>query len=673
MATFQISDPSGATYQIDAPDAGTAMTAFTQMKGAPPTPPPDKYQQAAATTLSSLKGTPADPSYGPGDSFVNGMTFGALPTIMGALDTPGQMISHGTLDPTEGYAYAKALENAAKASGDATHPIANTLADIGGGGMTGAGLAHAGVTAVGEGAGLLGRIAGSAVDGAGQGAASGFLSGEGDERFSGAGQGALLGGALGAAVPAAAGIAKGVAAAPMANIAGRLGPQQAAQSPLARAIMNSGKTPEELQAAIDNATAAGQPNYTLADALGKPGADTLSNVVRSPGEAGTQAAAFLDARQAAQGRDVAGQLSQGLGVNQTANQLSDALTAQRGADADVNYGAARSAPGASAVDVSPAIQAANSILTPGVTRFVSPNSNIADNSVESAVRRARSYLTDGNSQLTNFNDVLSAKQEIDNMIEAGTPTIQRALMPMKRALDNAMIDASPAYQGARDTFAQQSRAIDAIPQGRAAARSGRPEDTIPVYQGIDPAAQAAYRTGYADPLLEQASNGNPMANKVLPLSNDGTQQELAAMSQYQGPLQPGANDQLVQALTRSNDMNATFRRARTGSQTFDNLAEGSQEGVDPGVLWEAARGNWHGVALDFMRKAANAYSGSTPEVRSHLAQALLMRGPAADVSSAVAPRLAAIQYRENLARALGAATRGGLAISAGESTSGRHQ
>ena len=654
-------DPTASAAQ-GAPDPWAAFAA-------PATPPPDKYQQEAADVLGKLKGTPADQSYGPTASYVNGVMFGGLPTLMAGLETPAEMISHRTLSPSEGYNYAKAKEDLALQQGNAAHPILNTGADLAGGMMTGAGLSKAGVTAVRDGAGLAGRILGTAVDGAGMGATSGFLSGEGDNRLTGAGEGAAAGGLLGAAIPTGAAIAKGAFALPAAQISARFWPEEAAQSTLARAIVNSGKSVPDLQMAIDNGTAAGQPNFTLADALGKPGGDALSNVVRSPGEGATQAATFLDSRQAAQGRDVAAQLSQGLGVNSTANQLADALTKQRGAQADINYGLARSDPGAGAVNVTPAISAADSVLTPGVTRFASPNSSIADNSVEAAVRRAKSFLTDGNSQLSNFNDVLGAKREIDNMIESGTPTVQRALMPIKQALDNAMIDASPMYQLARDTFAGQSRAIEAIGTGKAAARSGRPEDTIPAYNGLAPDAQAAYRTGYADPLLEQASNGNPMANKALPLANEGTRAELANMSQYQGPLQPGARDQLAQALDRSNAMNETYRRARTGSQTFDNLAEGHQQGIDPGVILEGLRGNFHGVALDMMRHAGNFFSGSTPETRRYLAQMLLMHGPSADVAGAVAPKVASIQYRNTLANALRAGTAGAGAITAGQNIS----
>ena len=96
-------------------------------------PAPDKYQQAAQDNLAKMKASGVDPSYGTTASFVNGATFGALPTIMGAAMTPAEMIKHGTWSPSEGYNYAKANENAALASGNAEQPATNTIAGIVGG------------------------------------------------------------------------------------------------------------------------------------------------------------------------------------------------------------------------------------------------------------------------------------------------------------------------------------------------------------------------------------------------------------------------------------------------------------------------------------------------------------------------------------------------------------
>ena len=641
------------------PDATQAAPGVAAMPGpqspawmSAPETAPDQYTAAAQNKIAKLKAAGVNPDYGPAESFINGRMLGALPTVMAGLTTPFSMIEHGTLDPREGYNYAKAQQNVEKSDFDSAHPLVSGAADLAGGGMTGAGLAKAGVTATGA----LGSIGGGIVDGAGLGATSSALSGEGDDRLTGALQGGLIGGALGGAIPAALTLGKSLAAPAVNNIAARIWPEDSAQATLARAIMSSGKTPQELQLAIDNATAAGQPNYTLADALGKSGGDTLSNIGRSPGEAGQQVSEFLDARQASQGRDVANQLQTGLGIppGQTALQLATALKAQRGADAATNYGAARA--NAGAVNVMPAVQGIDANLTPGVNNIVSPMSDLDGLPIDGKLQWIRDRLATDTNQLTDFQRTFGVKRQIDSMIGTATTKGDGAtvatLKPIRDALDNQLAEASGPYANARDVYRQQSGAMDAIPLGEAAAKSGRPEDTIPAYNALPSDAQASYRTGYADPILENASNGNPMANKALPLANEGTRAELANMSQYQGPLQPGAKDQLAQALDRSNQMNSTYNRVQSGSKTFNNLAEGHQAGVDPGILFEAARGNFHGMAVDALRHATNMFSGSTPETRQYLAQMLLARGQGADVAGMAAPKIQSIQARQRLGQAL---------------------
>jgi hypothetical protein len=124
----------------------------------------------------------------------------------------------------------------------------------------------------------------------------------------------------------------------------------------------------------------------------------LSSVARAPGTGRTQVVDFLDARQGDQGRRLAAILSEGFDAPQTAAQTRTAMETARGNAANVNYGAARAQAGA--VDVTPAITEADNFLQPGVTRMLNPGNNIADDTVEAAVRRARAFLTDGRSQIS---------------------------------------------------------------------------------------------------------------------------------------------------------------------------------------------------------------------------------------------------------------------------------
>ena len=657
MGSFNLTGPNGESYSVDAPDEQAALSAFSQLH--PAAAPLDKYQQAAQDQLGKLKADGVDPSYGAAASFANGATMGALPTIMGALETPAAMIEHRTWSPVEGYNYAKANEQAALEAGNADHPWTNGAANFVGGVYTGGSLAKAGVTAVRQGAGALGTIGGMMADGAGYGASTGFLSGEGQGRLTGAAEGAAGGAVAGAALPIAAKAATTVAGPFVAQALARdwwgsrligAGPEQAAKMSLIQAMGHSGQTPAELQLALDNATAAGQPQFTLADALGKAGRDKLSNVVRSPGPGGPEVADFLSRRQAAQGRDVSSALSDGLGVNTTSDRLATALKAQRTADANADYGALRAKIGGDPI-WSPELQALTS--RPSVIQAIGDAKDIAAERGYSVVnpftKQADGTLSlpEGTSPTFDFWDTV--KRGLDRQI-AKDPT-NPDLNGTKKAL-MSLID-SPDYQAAREPFARTSRAIDAIDTGKQAARSGRPEDTIPAYNDLEPGAQAAYRTGYADPLMEQASNGNPGANKALPLMNEGTQAELANMSHYQGPQQPGGpGDIMAQRLARSNEMNATRNRALSGSQTFDNMAEEKSQALEPGLLLDAAHGNIHGLVLALARTGVNGLTGSTPAVRQKLGQLLLTRGPGADVPGALTPAVNGMVQRKALARAL---------------------
>lgn len=662
-AQFVPPDPGAAAAPAD------PWAQFVAPSGAV-APPPDKYQQQATSDLAKAKAAGMDMSYGPGETFMNGRMLGALPTVMAGLLTPAEMIRHGTIDPTEGYNYAKARENAEVEQGNAAHPYANAGASLAGGVMTGAGASKAGLTfapAVEAGApapGLMATAAGMAGDGAAYGGVAGFNSGEGADRFTNAATGAAVGGLTGAVLPVAA---SAIAGNPLASqLSARVNPQGFASSQLARALLESGQTPEALQGALDSATAAGQPNYALADALGHSGQRMLTSVTKSPGPGRQAAADFLEQRQAGQAGDVSSVLADALGAPKTAAQTTATLTKARDAAADANYGAARASAGA--VDVSPAIKIADQTLMPGVTRLVNPNSGIADNSIESAVRKAKALLTDGKSNLSDFNQVFQAKAEIQAQIEAATPTVQRALIPIKNALDDQLAATSAPYANARNTFRAQSQGIDAIPEGTAAAAGRvRSADAVDQFNALPQGAQQPFRVGFSDPLIAKAEATAPTANAARPLLNDATQAKLAALSLHNGPYQPGAENAVEQRLGRSNTMFQTRAKALGGSSTVENMNDQHASGIDPSALWDAATEGIPGLVRGAMRVGKNFLGGSTPAVRSALGEALLMHGPGADVAGKLGPAVQMQITRAALARALAAGgVGGGAALSSNE-------
>lgn len=499
------------------------------------------------------------------------------------------------------------------------HPIANTAATIGGNVFGAVATSPASLTRlVPQGAGTIGRFAGmtagTAVDGVVTGAASAYGH---DENV---GKGALTGGALGSVsypfVQAAS-----TAFRPLASMFG-IGNNARAQIYVNEALKRSGSTADDIAALLTGAKADGQGMFTVADAMGNSGQRALSGVARSPGDMRQVIAETLDARQSGQGRRIANALSEGFGAPDTAAQRAAALTTERTAQASQNYGAARA--GAGAVDPSHAISMADDFLMPGASKVLNPGNAIADDSIEAAVRRARSYLTDGSSVLTDFNATFRAKMELDAMIEGARPAVQAQLIPIRNALDGALEKASPNYATARNTFRQQSKAIDAVDTGKTAATRGRYEDTIPTFNAMSPQEQGAFRAGYSDPLIAQAQGGAIGANKARPLINDATRAEFPAFAA------PGKAQQLGDRLAREHTMFETRNTALGGSKTADNLSDmGEAAGIDPTMIGNLMKGRWGAFLGDVIRHGSNAVTGKNEAVRDHIAKMLLETNPQA--------------------------------------------
>ncbi|RAS13556.1 DUF3135 domain-containing protein [Ensifer adhaerens] len=632
MATFKITGPDGKSYRVTGETAEGAFQALQQHLGTATAPQAESQQSIdGRQALSDLTQEAANSGDGIGrnvDSFMRGaadvVSLGFADEISaagGALTGVGGEFGE----------YRKNLrrERIKQYQRDSSDPVASLAGRIAGGVTGGLGLARAGLSptanAINRGA-SLGRVsAASAGEGAILGGAHGFGSGEGDGRIKSAGIGALVGGGVGLAAPAAvAGVTKLVApiAAP---VMARIFPERYAERAIGEGVRRSGMTVDDIAAALGRSQADEQGMFTVADAMGNSGQRMLSTVARTPNNERQAVVEALQARQAGQGDRLSNFLAQGFDAPDTAAQRAASLTAQRTAAANANYGAAREAAGT--VDPSAAIQSADDFLTPGATRLMNPGNNIADDSVEAAVRRARSYLTDGDSVLTDFNAALRAKQEIDAMIEGASPTIQRQLIPIRNQLDDALARASDPYAAARDTFRQQSLAIDAVETGRNAA-SGRmrADDTVPAFQRMTEPEQSAFRAGYADPLITRVESASmsPTTNKARSLVTPKTGAEFPAFAA------PGRADQLAARIMREQRMFETANQAMGGSRTADNLADASEMSkFDPGVMSKLLRGDPIGAVMDGGRRLLGEAQGMPPRVVEQVAQVLMETNPQA--------------------------------------------
>lgn len=548
------------------------------------------------------------------------------------------------------------------------HPDANSAASVGGGILGGSTMGRLAGTAFErvaprlaqalEGS-YLGRMAKDAVSGTAQGAVSAYGH---DQDI---GLPALIGGVVGGVSRPITSAVGGTASA-IGSMMG-FGNRGRSQAALAEALARSRQSPDDVYNDMSRAVQQGQPEYTVADSLGNSGQRMLSGIVRSPGDERQQIVEQLQRRQAGQGDRLVNALSEGFDAPQTAIQTRTAMTDARDAAADTNYAAARQSAGV--VDPTGAIQHADNFLQPGASGVMSNQSNIADDSVEALVRRARGYLTDGNSVLTDFNAAFRAKRELDRIIKKN-PDV-RELYPIRNALDDSLANASQPYAAARDQFRRESQAIGAIDQGTAAASSRtRAADNIDGFNALQPDQQQPFRVGYADPHIArvEAASMSPTTNKARMLITGKTEQEFPAFAA------PGRGDVMGDRIAREQRMFETANQALGGSRTADNLADATEMmGFDPtmlGIAGNALTGNLRSAGMQALQHGVNLVQGRNQGTRDMLAR-MLMQGDPTAARAELAAAVARGQVLNNRQQALVQALIGGGATTTPRLMSGQ--
>lgn len=496
----------------------------------------------------------------------------------------------------------------------------------------GVGLARNGLSAttnaIKAGKGLAGVSKASAMEGAVLGGAQGYGSAEDIQgRLSGLGTGIFLGAATGAALPAVTTAVGGAVKGATAPLIAPFRPAAYTDKALRTYLQRSGKTPEQIADIMRSAADDGQPMYTLADAMGNAGQRALVPVTRTPNDARQEVTDFLIRRQMGQPQRLANALAEGFDAPQTSDRVTRALTQARDVEADALYTAARREAGA--VNVTPVLERIDETLSPGANQVVSPRDNIGYDTIEGSLARVRRMMSDGNSQVTDFNTLFRAKLDLDDMIaraEAqGAGNRAHYLTQVKREVDRALEDASPAFRNANDTFASRSRVIDSVAEGQA-AKSGRAraEDSIEQFNAMTPDQRQAFRSGYVDPIIADIESlpMGPATNRARGLTTPKYEQEFQAFAA------PGRAEQLGNRIGRENRMFETSNAALGNSRTADNLGDiDDMANFDPAVLTNLLTGNWKQAALTGARQAFNAGKGLPPRVVERVGRSLVETDP----------------------------------------------
>lgn len=609
MPKYRIATDDGRTFEVDADNQDLALSALGL--GGQSGEKLDQAHQAARDYLN------ANPNARPGfdmslaNKIGQGVTFGWADEAAAGLSALKDKVKHPlSKSLSEYYTLEKAMQDELLKDASKKTGVVGTVAEMAGGLGTGLGAAKGGLTLLREGQALLPRIGATALEGAGYGAVQGAGSAE-DSKVKGALGGGAGGALLGAALPLATTGARMAASPLLSNIEAIRNPAGYADRKIAQTLQRTGRTEQDI---LSEMQGAGSQPYALADAMDYEGRRLLSTVTKAPGQGRSDALEFLQSRQADQPDRVVNALRQGFDAPMTAQQTEDALRASRTAEANVNYGNARSS--AEFVDPTQAISIADNFLSPGATGGLPGGSKLPDDTVEAVIRSARGMLTNGNEILTDFNSAFRVKRNLDSMIDSANPTQQRELIPIRNALDDALAEASQPYANARDRFRQQSQQIEAVSQGRDAAGTALSQDVVPGFNAMRADQQAPFRAGFVDPLEKRiVNNAAPGANRAKFSPN--TQAKIEAFAV------PNRLSDLMAQLGREKRMHSTLTEAAGGSKTVENAADAADMGIDPAVISNLLSGNLRGAATAGARGVFNTLSGNTEAVRNELAKRLL--------------------------------------------------
>lgn len=632
MSIFELQGPDGKIYEVDAPDAKSAVSALQKMIG----PNAKEIMAQRSAEQGGIAGAVqrAEPLNLAAEQDIRDP--GALAALasgvtQGATFGFGDEIAAGLASMAPSLTYDKALQTARGMSENAAfaRPKTEMAGQILGGAAASLGTTGA---VLGAGRSLAGKAGLGALSGAIEGGAYGFGTGEGGlaNRAENAARSAALGGAVGAVAPvaiAAAGMGARAVANPIAsalNIPSNVRAGRAVEGYLGRA----GMTADDIAAATQRAAAEGQPQFMAADALGLTGQRALSGIARQPGAAREEIARLLTGRQDSQSGRIGAFISDALDAPDTAAARAGSLTAARGAAADLAYDAART--GAGPVDVRGAIAAIDDRIG-GMQ-----GSGIAGDGIDAKLAGYKAKLAAPASalgagvtarELSDFDRVLGLKQQIGDDIgaaqRAGRNNEARELLKVQKELDAALEAASAPYRAANDEFAKASRVIESVDTGKAATSArARAGDTVAAFQAMTPEQQAAFRAGYADPTIARVEAAAPGVNKARPLRSDKTAAELAAIAKDP--------DLLKRQIERENTMFETSNAALGGSKTADNLADiEDSKTLSASMITNLLTGRWGAVGGQALDRLMAGATGSNPATRELIAKALLSQDPRA--------------------------------------------
>lgn len=513
MGVFQFETNDGHAYEIEAPDADTAIRAFRgQMSGA---------EAAKPSMLESFARGMGDTGWlGYGDEATAAIKTGA-----------GMWGDYGA---------ELEAQRAKRSAAETAHPAAFMTGQVAGGVPMALIPAGAGARTAGFGS----KVAASALTGGVEGGIYGFGSGEGglENRMKSAGVGAGVGLAAGAAAPI---VGRGVGAV-AGKIYGRSG-VDAASDQIARAMENDAVDPAAL----------GQlaPETMLAD-LGPNLRQKAAVAAAQPGEGQKIVRQAMADRAANAGQRTQAAVDTALGPRQNIPQTAEQIAQQRATAAAPLYQQAYQTP----IQVTPAITSVletptgRAALARAVKIAADERAPIDPKNLDT---RALDYVKRG------LDDVAGS------LARGGRREQLRAVMDMKNTLLSEMDQMNPTYAQARAAYAGPSGVLDALEAGRTVfSRSVSPDELRQTLTTINQSERDAFRIGARSQIEEiMATARNDASAAARELADKGWNRE--KLNLVVG--QKAAND-LVEALNLEKTYANTANKVTQNSETATRVA-----------------------------------------------------------------------------------------------------
>lgn len=650
MARYRITAPDGGTYEITAPDDATQDQvmefARSQIGGGEPQQKPQR--EATGIVPALFEGVGQGLTFGFSDE-IEGAVRGGLDALLSDRSF-GEAYDERLAAARDRQKAARETNPAAFYTGEIGSAIALPFGALRAGGVAARALPNAltapvasagralgfGQMSANAGAGLGARTLAGAREGAAYGGLFGLGTGEGVEgRAENALVGAGAGGLFGAAVPAAVDVGSAVVRGVTNPIRAALNPQQMGREKYAEALLRD-RMPTGMEPSETGNVLAQHVNRLMRVRQDKPsmmsmdlGGENVRNLVRAaanmPSTGAQRLNRRLDVRQGNQWRRIEQDLADTLVDGRSFYETTEALAAQRAANAKPAFERAYSAPW----NVKADDDLAKFLTERGYMRRMLEKTQ---ESIEG--------MTGQSPAATRPWELLHrVKMEIDREIgrlkrgqqDAKANWTLRDLVQLKNEFKSHIDKHNKAFGQALKQYGDESALINAAEDGFDEGLKAAPEAIRKSIQGMGQQEQEMYRLGFARALVGRVRQGNITRDRTENIfSSPDMELRLKAVFPEQK-----ARREFQRRLVMEARMADSRKAVQGNSTTAKQLAQAEEAGQPiraVAAVGQATTGRLTPV-LEYLGRQAQRFSGMTPEVANSVIRAAMEQGAFRNVAA----------------------------------------